>query len=421
MNKFKFHIQLFAGDEPILNPNGTNSPGLSEENKTFYDRALLEEAGPNLIHAQFGQKRPIPKSGGKRIQFRKYAALPKALKPLTEGITPSGRSLNVTAVEAEVNQYGDYVTLTDVLDLTAIDNNVLEATKAIGRQAGLTLDTITRNVLHSGTNVYYCPHIDPATGAKTAINDRAELDGSCPLTVDVVKRVAAILKAANAPKINGNYVAIIHPLASYDLMSDEHWEEMNKYTTPEAQFEGEIGRIAGVRFIESSEAMVHLGADLASDSATLLVNKSGGYSGVISSIAFDGGTVAADALVGREINIGGVSAMVTANTANTLTIDPTDFGTVADNAVIYPGEGGKEGVAVFGTLFIADGAYGVTEVAGGGLKTIIKQLGSAGTGDPLDQRSTVGWKALQTAEILMEPYMIRVESTSAMDDSAKAN
>ena len=150
------------------NTNITADMGLSAENKTFYDKTLIQEASPNLIHDQFGQKRPIPKNGGKKIEFRKYASLPKALQPLTEGVTPDGKKLSVTTVEAEVNQYGDFVCLSDVLDLTAIDNNALEATKVIGRQAGLTLDTITRNVLQSGTNVFYCPPVtaDGTVGAQ---------------------------------------------------------------------------------------------------------------------------------------------------------------------------------------------------------------------------------------------------------------
>lgn len=334
-------LQHFA-DNPTVNV--TTDSKLSAENKTFYDRALVEEAGPNLIHGQFGQKRPIPKNGGKRIQFRRYASLPKALKPLTEGVTPEGRKLSATAVEAEVNQYGDFVCLSDVLDLTAIDNNVLEATKAVGRQAGLTLDTITRNVLQSGTNVFYCPKVG-ANGVQTPVTDRSGLDKTCTLTVDVVKKVAAMLKAANAPKIDGDYVCILHPYVAYDIMSDPRWEEMHKYTTPENMYQGEIGRIAGVRFVETSEAAVYKGTE---------------------------------------------------NSCPT-------------------------GLAVFGCLFIAQGAYGVTEVTGGGLQTIIKQLGSAGTADPLDQRSTVGWKALQTAEILIEPYMVRVECCSAFSPTAEAN
>lgn len=328
-------LQLFAG---TLNTNVTTDSGLSAENKTFYDRTLLESAKPNLIHSQFGQKRPIPKNGGKKIEFRRYGALPKALTPLTEGVTPDGRKLTVTSIEAEVHQYGDYVALSDVLDLTAIDNNVLEATKAIGNQAGLTLDTITRNILQAGTNVQYCPKVG-ASGT-TAVTSRADIDATCKLTVDEIKKAVATLKANNVPKISGSYVAIIHPYAAYDLMSDPAWEEMHKYTSAENMYEGEIGRIAGVRFVESSEALI----------------------------------------VKTSTN-----------------------------------------PAVFCTLVLGENAYGITEVTGGGLKTIIKQLGSAGTADPLDQRSTVGWKAMQTAEILQQNYMIRIESGGAFSGTAKAN
>ena len=340
MENFIFDLQLLAD----TNTNVTTDEGLSVENRAFYDRALIEEAGPNLVHAQFGQKRPIPKNGGKQIQFRKYASLPKAMTPLTEGVTPNGRKMTATAVTATVSQYGDYVCLSDVLDLTAIDNNILEATKAVGRQAGLTLDTITRNVLQSGTNVYYCPKV-AADGTLTPVTDRSGLDGSCVLTVDVVKKVAAMLKASNAPKFGGDYVCILHPYVAYDIMSDPRWEEMHKYCKPENQFEGEIGRIAGVRFIETSEAAVYTGTE--NDCPANL--------------------------------------------------------------------------AVFGCLFIANGAYGVTEVTGGGLQTIIKQLGSAGTADPLNQRSTVGWKAMQTAEILQQAYLYRVECCSAFSPDAKMN
>ena len=110
-NDFRNHfdLQLMAA----LNTNVTTDSGLSVENKTFYDRALLETAKPNLVHDQFGQKRPIPKNGGKKIEFRRYAALPKAMTPLTEGVTPDGKKLAVSKIEATVSQYGDYVCLSD--------------------------------------------------------------------------------------------------------------------------------------------------------------------------------------------------------------------------------------------------------------------------------------------------------------------
>ena len=69
-------------------------------------------------------------------------------------------------------------------------------------------------------------------------------------------------------------------------------------------------------------------------------------------------------------------------------------------------------------IVLGDDAYGITEVEGGGLKHIIKQLGSAGTADALDQRATVGWKAVKTAERLVENYMVRIESCASTNGKA---
>ena len=317
------NLQLFA--EPVVQT--TLLGGLSPEMKTFYDMTLIDEASANLVHDQFGQKRPIPKNGGKTIEFRKFAPLAKATTPLTEGVTPDGKSLTVTAITASVNQYGDYITQSDVLELTSLDNTILEATKLLGRQAGATLDTIVRDVLQSGNNVTYCPKVG-TNGAETAVDSRTALDNTCQLTVKVIQQVVAKLRGQNAPTINGKYVAIIHPYVAYDLMRDPEWIDAHKYTTSTNLYEGEIGEIAGVRFVQTTEAKV-----------------------------YDGG--------------------------------------------------------VFGTLIFGEGAYGVTEITGGGLETIVKQKGSAGTADPLDQRSSVGWKAIKTAELLIPNYIVRVESKSA--------
>lgn len=321
MDYIILNLQLFAEVQTTL------LAGLSPEMKTFYDMTLIDEASANLVHDQFGQKRPIPKNGGKTIEFRKFAPLVKALTPLTEGVTPAGKSLTVTAITATVAQYGDFITQSDVLELTALDNTILEATKLLGRQAGSTLDTVTRDVLQSGTNVTYCPKV-AADGTETAVTSRANLDNTAQLTVKVIQQVVAKLRGVNAPTIGGKYVAIIHPYVAYDLMRDPEWIDAHKYANPTNLYEGEIGEIAGVRFVQTTEAKIYSGG-------------------------------------------------------------------------------------VFGTLIMGDGAYGVTEVTGGGLETIVKQKGSAGTADPLDQRSSVGWKAIKTAELLIPQYIVRVESKSA--------
>lgn len=395
-------LSLFDGE---LNPNLTTSDGMSAEMKIFYSDYLIDLAEPELVHDQFGQKHPIPKNGGKVIEFRQYDPLPEQTTPLTEGVTPDGQSLTVKTITSEVKQYGGYVTLSDMLMMTAIDNNLLQATKLTASQAGRTLDTITREIINAGTVVQF---------SQGQVDSRDELyytseDDNCNLTVDAIKRAVRFLETQDAPQINGYYVGIIHPYSKYDLMKDPDWKTPHEYVDTENVYQNEIGELYGVRFVQSSRAKVFAGADLASDSRTLTVNGSGVSD--TKTVPFDGGTVEASALVGRMVNIGGTVTKVTANTTSQLTV--ADNVTAADNTVIYPGEGGKDGADVYSTLVLGDDAYGVTEITGGGLQHIVKQLGSAGSGDPLNQRATVGWKATKTAEILVQQYMVRIEATAS--------
>ena len=113
-----FNIQLFA--ETPLNSTTTMTP----EMKTFYEKRLIDQAEPRLVHDQFADYYPVPQNGGKTIEFRKYDSLPKASTPLTEGVTPDGQALNVTTITSDLHQYGGWTPLTDVLQMTAIDNNV---------------------------------------------------------------------------------------------------------------------------------------------------------------------------------------------------------------------------------------------------------------------------------------------------------
>ena len=325
MFDFKYNLQMFAE----LNTQTTGSAGLSVEMKTYYSDYLIDNAQPELVHDQFGQKHPIPQNGGKTIEFRKFVPLGKALDEIVEGVTPNGQNLTVTKLEATVAQYGNYVTLSDIVQLTAIDNVLVETTKLLGSQAGMTLDTITREVLNGGTNVIY-------SGGKEA---RASLTADCKLTVDDIYKAARFLKQQNAPKIEGGYVAIIHPDVAYDLMRDEEWIDVHKYSATTEIFEGEIGKIAGVRFVETTEAKIF-----------------------------------------------------------------------ADR--------GASNRDVYSTLVLGANAYGVTELSGGGLKHIVKQLGSGGTSDPLDQRGTAGWKATKVAVRLVENYMTRIESASTFESGA---
>lgn len=418
-------INLYLGInlQNFDNTQTTGTETLSDEMKTYYSDYLIDNAKPNLIHDQFGQKQPIPKGKGKTIEFRKYSPLPKALVPLQEGVTPSGRSLTVTVLNATVNQYGDYIELSDILLLTAIDNNLVQATRLLGDQAGATLDTVTREVINGGTNVQYGENRVAARyllvgGDATATNNHY-------LSVKAVKLAARNLKNNNAKRINGDWVGIVHPDIAFDLTEDTRWIDAHKYAQPEQIYEGEIGKIEGVRFVESTEAKIFHAEDLVAEGSTNASRNLTVASLSTKTFTIDEALSAAEAaaLVGRKVIIKGykytvASAEAGAAGAATLTVSETVSGSPTDGEVIYPGEAGAAGRDVYSTLILGSDAYGVTELTGGGLENIIKQLGSAGTADPLNQRATSGWKATKTAEILVDNYMVRIETASTFESGA---
>ena len=458
-NNLHFDLHLFGAGENVNTTQGLtdatagtvtpygDAQGLSDEMRIYYSDYLIDNAEPNLIHDQFAQKHPIPKHGGKTIQFRKYDPLPKLTTALSEGITPTGQSLNMGVIEATVHQYGGYVEFSDLLLLTAIDNNLVMATKLLGSQAGRTLDTITREVLCGGTNVQYGAD---AVDARYLLSG-GNATGNHYMSVDCIKRAVRFLKNQNAEKINGAYACIIHPDCAYDLTNDPNWKYPHQYADTKELYEGEIGMIEGVRFVESTEAKIFHAPDLADtarsfaclEDAYAELNIKGSVSngmGVGTKYRLKIGTstegvkVTKD-MIGRQILFYDASAGTWQFRVISGGIYVEDSGESyiyfdksldnAENAAevlkttvedcVYPGEAGLAGRDVYVTLVMGDNAYGTTELSGGGLQHIVKQLGSAGTADPLNQRATVGWKATKAAARLVEAFMVRIETASTFE------
>ena len=116
---------------------------------TMYDRLLLQRARPHLIHTLFGQKRNLLKKNGNTIKFRRYTSLSAATTPIGEGVSPAGSQLSKTDLTAVVSQYGDFVEISDVVDITVEDAVITEAVELLGQQFGETIDQIVRDTLSS--------------------------------------------------------------------------------------------------------------------------------------------------------------------------------------------------------------------------------------------------------------------------------
>lgn len=304
---------------------------LTTENQTFYDTALLKRCLPRLTFYEDGLKKRIPHGKGTSIEWRKFGSLVAATTPLTEGTTPAGKDLSITAISKTLAQYGDFVKVSDVLDMQAKDPVIAETSEVLGEQAAETVNQIIANEISAGTNVRYA-----GTAATTNT-----LTASDVLTGAVVKKAVRDLRKNNIPTFaDGYYHATISADQAYDLMSDTSnggWIEVNKYINNRPLLKGEIGEYAGVRFRISSEIP---------------------------------------------------------------TVEQTNTGEGATNIIVHK------------ALIYGKDAYGVPEIGAGAAKPkiIVKEKGSAGTEDPLNQRSSIGWKSMFACKRLNELAIVRVET-----------
>ena len=275
MKKIIFDLQWFADAGTLVNATQnyvnaytgdttsfvTGVTDLSPLNKTFFDTALLDNARDELIFAQLGKKVSLPANSGRTIEFRRWKTLGR-VSALTEGVIPTGKKMSIVAITATLAQYGDYVAITDVLDLHGIEDTVLGATEELGAAAGLTYDELVRNVLLGGTNIIFADAYSGTTYQSTP-SDEAGLQTAlasytCNLTARMInKAVTNLKKGAKMKKYSGGYyVAVVHPDVAEDLRNDPAWIDAHKYAAVEEIFNGEIGRMHGVRFLESNLAPV---------------------------------------------------------------------------------------------------------------------------------------------------------------------
>ena len=415
------YVNSYTGDTTSF--SGSNT--LAIELKDFYDTELLENTRMQLIYAQFAKRQNLPKGHKGTVEFRKFNTFANA-EALTEGVIPTGQKMGVTYLTASITQYGTYVSISDKLELRAYDDVILQATEEMSASAAQTQETLTRDGLLVGTNVLYCDIVDPDTGAyvstpASAQALKADAAGISKLTATMVNKAVSIMRKNKVPTIDGtNYAAVVHPSVAFDLKEDERWENANVYGDPDAILNGEIGKLLGMRFFENADAPVLKGADLASDSRTLKINHGAGYSGAITSVAFDGGTVATDALNGRYISINGVVALVTDSDASSITFASTNFGTIADDTVIYPAEYGPGDIAAYATYVFGKDGFVIIDPEGGNLEMIVHDKDEAG--GPLNQFSTIGYKfETNGATILYQERVLRVMSCSTFSGADSAN
>lgn len=256
---FKLHLQRFATVEPtvptsqIVKPiNVTGQDSVKTTMKPFYEKTLLENAKNKMVFTPLGKKVAMK---GNKIEFRRWNTFAKALTPLTEGIVPDGQKFGQTSLEIDTYQHGDYVSLSDRLQLESFDDVIYGATEEMGDAEGATFDTLTRDKILTGSAVAYAPK------GSTPVTSRAGLDNTAILTPALINKIATSFRKKKVPTFDGYYVMVIHPSQSYDLRESAEWKEFHKYADVAPIFKGEIGTLHGFRFIEDANVKVYRGAE----------------------------------------------------------------------------------------------------------------------------------------------------------------
>lgn len=334
--------------------------GLPAVTEAVYNRQLLTRAYPELLHARFGQRKPLKRRSGTSMVFRRYERLSTATTPLTEGVTPTGTSLDTTDVTATIKQYGNFLVISDLLDLVHVDPVISESSKLLGENMGESMDLVYREILNAGTSWIGVQYDDG--GTPTLTSTRTNIEGC--ITKQALDYAINQLDRQNARKFTSltegankentwplapAYWAIIHPDMERDLYQTANsmltkgtdFVPVEQYASQSQVMPTEIGKYRSVRFVTSTNSKIWAG--------------------------------------------GGATGSATYRRTSSL-------------------------VDVYSCLIFARDAYGIVPLQGGSARTIVHRAG--GNTDPLNQRNTVAWKSATTAAILNQNFVYRIECGS---------
>lgn len=256
-----FNLQLFA-DVVVPSNAETNmmTTQSSEINVAFQkanDQKFLEIHKEALVFEEYVGSVNIPANSGNTVRFPKKHRITPKNTLLKEGKTPEPNKIQISAVTATIEQHGDYVMFTDVALGTSIYDLMAIARQGQAYESGEIKNALIRDDILANDSIQVAYADKVVEGVVTQVTAASGITENSKLTVDTVRKMVAIMKRMNIKPVSGkDYVMFIHPDQWYDLTSDPKWEEMHKYTDNTPLKDGEIGRISGCRFVETTTVLV---------------------------------------------------------------------------------------------------------------------------------------------------------------------
>lgn len=231
-----------------LNKYGEISPATAAGMKA----TMLKVAQEQTLLERFGQKDPMPKNKGKVRNYRRYDSLPPATSPLAEGVTPAGRKISFTDYSATLEEYGDFVELTDVIQDLHTDPVLEIYSDRVGKQMVDTVETVRYYTLRGGTNVFYAANVS----SRSAVNSpptrgdfrriyRAMMRNRAEMISKIIKASALVSTEPVAPA----FFAIGHTDLDADIRGIPGFVPVEKYSDSDKSMKYEIGKVENIRVL----------------------------------------------------------------------------------------------------------------------------------------------------------------------------
>ena len=228
----------------------STTSGISSQIQDYFDKKLLTQTLKTIVLDQFAYKAALPgKAGHKTIRFFRYPeSATTDVQTMTEGTLltlGNSKQLSLTTVDVTLAQYGQTVTISDLLSAVELFNTMEQATVQNGQDAGLKVDELLRNILGNSSAIQL-----RYAGAATNYATVGGTDDA--MTALDILDAATNLRVNNARPSGGYFTAVMAPEVARDLMNDDDWLEASKYGSPDQLFRGEVGRYMGVRVVATT-------------------------------------------------------------------------------------------------------------------------------------------------------------------------
>ena len=336
-------------------PQGLNTYGdIGNATAGYYSKKLLRHAMPVIILERYGLTKPMPRNQTKIIQFRRSNPFTPATVPLAEGVTPAGSDFSYDTITVQIQQYGDWAGLTDVVQDTSKDSVLRDMAERQGEQIGETREALTWDVVRAGTSVSY----------GGAITSRATVNNTSLLTADVQRRVVSQLHQQKAKK----FLRVLKGSPNYETFAIE----------PSYVCVGHTDVLPTIRDLKGANA---------NDTFTT-VARYGASMKVTSPHEYG--------------NFEEVRYVLSPD------LDPFRGGGAAYSGTDYRGDGTN--YDVYPLLFLGRDSFGCIALRGkSAVKPMVLNPGTARGGDPMGQRGTIAWKFWFACKVLNEAWQRRLE------------